>query len=133
MRGEVWWALLDERRPVVLLASARQPEIPAVQIVAPATAAQRRGYTLLSGEQAAGRDAARIHAEAGGQDAGIEVGIDVGLPQSGVVRVALPRDGRVFCTWLVTLTPEHLIERVGVLPAPTLAHLDHALRLAGIG
>ncbi|MDT4991697.1 MAG: mRNA interferase MazF [Actinoplanes sp.] len=51
---------------------------------------------------------------------------------SGVVRVALPRDGRVFCTWLLALTPDYLIGRIGVLSPEKLRQLDNALRLASI-
>ena len=35
-RGEVWWALLDEKRPVVLLSRDGAGELRAIQVVAPA-------------------------------------------------------------------------------------------------
>jgi mRNA interferase MazF len=35
-RGEVWWALLDEKRPVVLLSRDGAEELQAIQVVAPA-------------------------------------------------------------------------------------------------
>ena len=35
-RGEVWWALLDEKRPVVLLSRDGAEELRAIQVVAPA-------------------------------------------------------------------------------------------------
>ena len=35
-RGEVWWALLDEERPVVLLSRDGAEELRAIQVVAPA-------------------------------------------------------------------------------------------------
>jgi mRNA interferase MazF len=59
-RGEVWWALVGERCPVVLLTGDGDPEVRAVQIVAPATAEQKRGFTILSGEQAADPDVMRL-------------------------------------------------------------------------
>ena len=54
------------------------------------------------------------------------------LPVPGVVRVALPQKGHIFCTWLVTLTRESLVERAGVLPATRLDQLAAALRLAQV-
>ena len=54
------------------------------------------------------------------------------LPHNGVVRVALPRDGRVFCTWLVILTRESLVDRAGALSRTKLDQLANALRLARI-
>lgn len=62
----------------------------------------------------------------------VDVGGDAGLPDGGVVRVALPRTGHAFCTWLVTLDADHLLERVGALQPATLDRLGNALRLAGI-
>ena len=76
-RGEVWWALLDDKRPVVLLSRDGAEELRAIQVVAPA-----------------GTDIT---------DVGIEVrlGNGEGLANEGVVRVALPRTGFIPCTWLV--------------------------------
>jgi mRNA interferase MazF len=47
------------------------------------------------------------------------------------VRVALPRDGTIFCTWAATVDPDHLIERIGALSPQKLHELDVALQLAG--
>ncbi|WP_250008573.1 hypothetical protein [Actinoplanes sp. M2I2] len=44
---------------------------------------------------------------------------------------ALPYEGRVFCTWEVTLAPSHLAERLVQLPADRAHQLDTARRLAG--
>jgi mRNA interferase MazF len=44
-RGEVWWARLDKRRPVVLLSRAEAYEVRAMVIVAPATT-NSRGFAL---------------------------------------------------------------------------------------
>ena len=105
-RGEVWWALLDEKRPVVLLSRDGAEELRAIQVVAPA-----------------GTDIT---------DVGIEVtlGSGEGLANEGVVRVALPRIGFIPCTWLVTLTRDDLIEQAGRLSPAKLHELADALRLA---
>src|ERR1700721_2928296 len=68
-RGEVWWALLDEKRPVVLLSRDGAGELGAIQVVAPAC-------TDIT-------------------DVGLEVrlGNGEGLANEGVVRAALPRTG----------------------------------------
>ncbi len=110
-RGEVWWALLDEKRPVVLLSRDGAEELRAIQVVAPA------------GTAPAGTDIT---------DVGIEVrlGNGEGLANEGVVRVALPRTGFIPCTWLVTLTRDDLIEQAGRLSPAKLHELADALRLA---
>ncbi|MWA16203.1 type II toxin-antitoxin system PemK/MazF family toxin [Streptomyces sp. BA2] len=89
-RGEIWWADIDERRPVVLL-SGEASEFRAMQVVVPA------GIEL------------------GGVAAELAVGASERLPLEGVLRVALPRPGLIPCTWLVTLTRKDLVERAGVL------------------
>jgi len=144
-RGEVWWARLDERCPVVLLSvvsadSAERStssgdgvaEARAIRVVAPATAEQTRGFRLLSAAQAS--EPAAAAPAPGVRAVGIEVsiGADAGLVPDGVVRVALPRAGHIFCTWLVSLTPEYLLERAGTLSPAKLDELALALRLAGI-
>lgn len=137
-RGEVWWALIDERRPVVILSGDEASEIRAIQIVDPATADEKRGYALLSGEEASEPRAVQIAVSAGTgiRAVGVELAIGAleGFPLGGVVRLGLPRVGEtnIPCTWLVTMTPNHLIERVGVLSPAKLGQLDNALRLAGI-
>jgi mRNA interferase MazF len=136
-RGEVWWALIDQRCPVVLLTGESDPELRAVQIVVPATAQQRHGFTILSGEQAADPDVMRQVIASTGTDmrgvgVEVEIGTDEGLPRLGVIRVALPQQGHIFCTWLVTLTRESLLERAGVLPSVKLDQLAAALRLAQV-
>ncbi len=130
-RGEVWWALLDERRPVVLLSGGES------QIVAPASTEEKRGFVVLSGEQASdfwamGQIVASTSAATRAVGLELEIGSREGLPYDGVVRVAFPRDGQIFCTWLVTLTQEYLIDRAGVLSSAKLRQLENALRLAEI-
>jgi mRNA interferase MazF len=132
-RGEVWWAVVGDRCPVVLLTGDAEPDIRAIQIVAPATAEQKRGFTLLSGEQVTDPGAVRL-ATSPANMVGVEVefGTEEGLPFPGVVRVALPLDGHIFCTGLVTLTRESLVERAGMLSPAKLDQLAAALRLARI-
>jgi mRNA interferase MazF len=60
-RGEVWWAQVDKRRPVVLLSRNEAYEVRALIIVAPVTTVVR------------------------GFAAEIKIGRAEGLPQSGVV------------------------------------------------
>jgi mRNA interferase MazF len=154
-RGEVWWALIDERRAVVLLSGGEASEFRAMQIVAPATIDERRGFVLLSGEEASESRAMQVVASASNDIRGVgvevEIGTREGLPHQGVVRVALPRTGHtpwirsggpfrgpqaessaVPCTWLVTLSRDYLIERAGALSSAKLGQLENALRLAGI-
>lgn len=92
MAGEDEW-------PVVLLSA----DLQAMQIVAPATEEQKRGFLILSPDDAV--DGPRPPDIAG---VGIEVpfGADEGLPRPGVVRVALPQNDRIFCTWLLEVAPE---------------------------
>jgi len=131
----LWWAQFDEKRPVVLLSDGVGPEIRAMQIVPPATPAEKRGFVVMSGDQAL--DAAnrrRTVEEAGRVRAvGIEVffGEPEGLAAEGVVRVALPQEGARFCTWAASLTEESLIERIGVCSPGKLHELEVALELAG--
>jgi mRNA interferase MazF len=134
-RGELWWARFDDKRPVVLLSGGAGPEFRAVQIVAPATAAEKQGFVLLSGEQAVDANERRRIIEAAGPDTraiGIEVhfGAREGLAEEGVVRVALPMDGKIFCTWMLSLSGEYLIERIGVLSPAKQRELDVAMALS---
>lgn len=134
-RGEVWWAQIDEKRPVVLLSGGVGPECLAMQIVEPATPAQKLGFVLMSGEQAVDVDERRRILEEAGPDpiaVGIEVsfGAEEGLAESGVVRVALPKAGKIFCTWGTTVGEESLIKRIGTLSPAKQHELDVALALA---
>jgi mRNA interferase MazF len=137
-RGELWWALIDEKCPVVLLSSDPGRQVRAVQVVEPATPDQKRGFVLMSGEQAADAgERRRVIEEAGPATHAIGVEVLLGAPEglaaAGVVRVALPQDGKIFCSWGTTLEEEHLIERIGVLSPAKLRQLDIALELAGEG
>ncbi|MEU8265097.1 hypothetical protein AB0C02_31370 [Micromonospora sp. NPDC048999] len=136
-RGELWWAQLDDKRPVVLLSDGAGLEFRAAQIVAPATPAEKQGFVLMSGEQAVDADERRSIVDAAGPDAraiGIEVflGAQEGLAEEGVVRVALPTDGKIFCSWTLSLTGECLIERIGVLSPAKQHELDVAMELSGV-
>lgn len=134
-RGEVWSAQIDEERPVVLLQGGAGPEFPAMQIVEPVTPAQKLGFVWMSGEQAADADERRRIVEEFGPEVliGIEVffGAEEGLAESGVVRVVLPRAGKVFCTWRTTVSEESLTKRIGALSPAKQHELDIALALAG--
>jgi mRNA interferase MazF len=115
-RGEVWWADVDfaidddlwenGRRPVVLLSRDEASELPAMLIVAPAKT-DIRGIAIEVG-----------------------VGAQEGLSHEGVLRVAIPRPGRILCDWLVTLARSDLIERAGTLSSAKLYQLEDAFRLA---
>jgi mRNA interferase MazF len=106
--GEVWWVDFDERRPVVLLSEQRADGFRAMQVVAPA------------------------QVEIDGVAAEVRLGPAEGLPYEGVLRVALPRPGLVPCTWELTVAPEYLIERAGVLSAEKLGEVEDLLRLGGL-
>jgi len=119
---------------VVVLSDDARPEVHVMQIVAPATSAEKRGFLIMSGDQAVDVDnRRRIIAEAGPvQAGGIEVwfGSSEGLAEEGVVRVALPQNGNIFCTWAMSLSEEFLIERIGVCSREKLHELNAAIELA---
>ncbi|MCP2328378.1 mRNA interferase MazF [Hamadaea flava] len=134
-RGDVWWAFVGEKCLIVLLSGDEDLELRAIQIVAPATAPEKHGFVVLSGEQAADPGVMRqVIASAGPGVGGVAIEVDVGawegLTHGGVVRVGLPREDRIFCTWLVTLTQQSLAEKAGELSPATLDQLANALRLA---
>jgi mRNA interferase MazF len=103
-RGEVWWAELGERRPVVLLSEEEPSGFRAMWVVAPAD-------TDISG-------------------LGVEVAVGVpeGLSFEGVLRFAFPWPGFTPCTWLTTLSRDDLIERAGAVSTAKLSEIDDALR-----
>jgi mRNA interferase MazF len=109
-RGEVWWVQWDpdERRPVLLLSGDEASDVRGMLIVPSATI--------------------NIH----GIAVEVKVGVDEGLAQESVLRVALARPGHINCTWFVTLQQADLVERVGVLSAAKLHQLEDAFRLGGI-
>ena len=135
-RGELWWVALSDKRPVVLLSDGADKKFCAVQIVPPATATEKLGFVLMSGEQAADANERCRIIEAAGPHVraiGIEVflGTQEGLATEGVVRVALPRSGKIFCTWTLSLGWIDLIQRIGVLSPSKQNELDVALELSG--
>jgi mRNA interferase MazF len=109
-RGEIWWIQweADERRPVALLSGDETTDLRGMLIVAPATI-NIQGIAVE-----------------------VKIGAREGLPQKGVLRVALARPGRINCNWLVTLQKVDLIERAGSLSSAKLRQLEDALRLGGI-
>ncbi len=120
---------------MVLLSRDAGPEVQVMQIVAPATAAERREFLVMSGDQAVDADVRRriIAGAHPVRAVGIEVwfGRPEGLAEAGVVRVALPQDGTIFCTWTMSLTEDLLIERIGACSPDKLHELDVAVGLAG--
>jgi mRNA interferase MazF len=136
-RGEVWWAKVDSEFPIVLLSSKKSTEFRAVHIVQPVTAAQKRGFVLLSPEVATNaRERAQAVASAGPAIAGVGIEVPLGsaegLERAGVVRVALPHENRIFCTWQLTVDRGALVKQVGTLSATKMGQLEIAVRLAGI-
>jgi mRNA interferase MazF len=107
IRGEVWWARVDERCPIVLL-SQEAAKIRGMLIVAPANAPIE------------------------GKAVEVRVGVSEGLPYEGVLRVALLRPGRINCSWLVTLDRTDLLERAGALSAEKLGQLEDAIQRGGL-
>jgi mRNA interferase MazF len=105
-RGEIWWADLGERRPVVILSQDDAGDIRAMMIVPP------------SATEACGL--------------AVEVSVGEGFAYEGVLRVALARPGFIPCTWLQTLARTDLIERVGSLSPPQLRQFEDALQLGGL-
>jgi mRNA interferase MazF len=107
IRGEVWWARVNEKRPIVVLSTSAD-DVCAMMIVPPATN-PIEGVTVE-----------------------VELGASDGLPFEGVVRVALPRPGLIPCHWLVTLSKDDLVERAGTLSPAKLAEVDELLRRGGL-
>ena len=108
-RGQIWWAHVDERCPVVLLGESGTDKMKAMVIVAPSD-------TNIEG-----------HAVE------VTVGHDEGLPHQGVLRVALPRQGRINCNWLVMVSRGALREQVGAVSSEKLLQIEEALRLGELG
>ncbi|SDT20617.1 type II toxin-antitoxin system PemK/MazF family toxin [Microlunatus soli] len=88
----------------------------------------------MSSDQAVdAADRRQILAEAGPvQAVGIEVRFSgaEGPAAEGVVRVELPEDGRICCTWGMSISDEFLIERIGVCSSEKRRELDLAMELA---
>jgi mRNA interferase MazF len=102
-RGDVWWAIFEDRRAVVLL-SEDGPEFQAMQVVPPAE-------TPIDG----------VAVE-------VPIGRSEGLAGNGVLRVALPRPGQINCTWLATVTPSDLVEWAGEVAPQKLEAVERLLR-----
>ena len=124
-RGEVWWAKIDSEFPIVLLSGEES------------TVAQKRGFVVLSPEVAVDpRQRAQAVASAGPAIGGVGIEVPLGsaesLERAGVVRVALPQQDRIFCTWQLTVNRDALVKQVGTLSATKMRQLEIAVRLAGI-
>jgi mRNA interferase MazF len=91
-------AALDQLRPVVVLSRLDNDDLRCVVAVEPAN-------EVISG-----------------------VAVEVDLRLNGhVVRVALPRPGRINCTWVLTLSQEDLIEKVGTLSSAKLSEVENLI------
>jgi mRNA interferase MazF len=106
-RGEVWWARVDERCPVVFLASLDTETARAILVV---PSASRKIDQFIE----------------------IEVGEGEGLGIDGVVRIAFPKPDFIPCTWITTLSITAFLERAGRLSPENLHRLDAALQRAGL-
>lgn len=106
-RGEVWWVFGTEPSPVVVLSSRDELEVRAIYVV-PAAETDISGVAIE-----------------------LPVGREEGLP-SGVVRVALARQDRINCSWLVSLKESDLNEQAGALSEEKLSILADMLRLGGL-
>ena len=60
----------------------------------------------------------------------VDVGAQEGLPRRGVLRVAIPRAGRILCNWLIMLPRPNLVERAGALSPAKVDQLEAVLRRA---
>ncbi|GHJ91278.1 hypothetical protein SNE510_07970 [Streptomyces sp. NE5-10] len=105
-RGEIRWAVFDERRPVVLLSDEEPSGFRAVQVVAPA------GVDL--------------------GDLGVEVpvGPRKDSPSTACCGGPSPTRASPPCTWATTVTRDDLTERAGTLSSATLDAVEAALRRA---
>lgn len=106
-RGEVWLAFGPQRCPVVIVSSRDETELRAIYVV-----------------PAADTDISDIAIE-------LPVGHNEGVTP-GVVRVAIARQDRINCSWLVSLQESDLTTRVGVLPEEKHSKLAEMLRLGGL-
>jgi len=106
-RGEVWWAQVDERCPLVFLSPLSAEMARAILVVPPA----RRAIDQLIE---------------------IDIGAHEGLPFEGVVRIAFPEPNFIPCTWVTTLSIHAFLERAGTLSAEKLRRLDAALHRVGL-
>jgi mRNA interferase MazF len=106
-RGEVWWATLEERHPLLVLSTADE-DIRGILVVAPAD-------RLPDG----------VVEE-------VRLGDAEGLPGEHAIRIAFPQGDHAPCNWMVTLPRRDMLERAGVLSAEKLARVDYLLRCAGL-
>lgn len=115
-RGEIWWARCDlaiedelwedGQRPVLLLSAEEGAHFRTMMIVAPA-----RTYIRGLGMEVA-------------------VGTEEGLSRPGVLRVALPQEGRILCDWLGQVARSDLARRAGILSSAKLHEVEDMLHLA---
>jgi mRNA interferase MazF len=97
-RGDVWTAVFDHLRPVVVLSRIDNDNLRCVVAVEPAN-----------------EDISGVARE-----------VDLGL-HGYVVRVALPRPGQINCTWILTSSHEDLVEKVGTLSSAKLNEVENLI------
>ena len=106
-RGEIWWAILEERRPLLVL-SAADEVVRGILVVAPAD----RVPDGIAEE--------------------VRLGNTEGLPGEHAIRVVIPQGDHAPCNWMVTLPRREMLECAGILSAEKLARVEHLLRRAGL-
>jgi mRNA interferase MazF len=101
--GDIWTAAFDELRPLVVLSKLSNVDFRCVVAVEPAN-----------------EDISGVAAE-----------VDLGL-DGQVVRVGLPRPGKINCTWVLTLSQNDLVEMVGTLSSAKMGEVEKLI-LVGEG
>ena len=97
-QGDVWTAAFDHLRPVVVLSRLDNDD-----------------HRCVVAVEAAHEDIS-----------GMAVEVDLGF-YGHVVRIALPRPGQISCTWVLTLSQEDLVEKVGSLSSAKLNQVKNLI------
>lgn len=107
-RGEVWLAYVDKLRPLLVLSRDTTSLVEGIIIVPPANIDIR------------------------GEAAEVSIGPSEGVEDDSVVRVALPRPGRINCNWLISVPETELVKCMGSLSPAKLNQVDELLKLGGL-
>ena len=97
-QGDIWTAAFDHLRPVVVLSRLDNDD-----------------HRCVVAVEAANEDIS-----------GLAVEVDLGL-YGRVVRIALPRPGKISCTWVLTLSQQDLVEKVGSLSSAKLNEVENLI------
>lgn len=103
-QGDIWTAPFDHVRPVVVLARLDNDDLLCVVAV-----------------EAANEDISAMAME-----------VDLGL-DGHVVRIALPRPGKINCTWVLSLSQEDLVEKLGTLSSAKLNEVENLILIGDPG